>query len=63
MTTTARIYQDDVTRAVKALKAAGVDRARIVLDLNNARIDIIIGEPVPDSADQRVADEWTDDDV
>lgn len=63
MTASARIYQDDVTRAVKGLKAAGISRARIVLDLNNARIDIIIGEPVPDSAGQPPVDEWTDDDV
>lgn len=63
MTVTARIYQDDVTRAVKGLKAAGISRARIVLDLNNARIDIIIGEPAPDSTERPPADEWTDEDV
>jgi hypothetical protein len=31
-------------RAVKSVKAAGVERARIVMDLKNQRIDIIIGD-------------------
>ncbi|QOT71933.1 hypothetical protein H5V43_01785 [Sphingobium fuliginis] len=44
MTAPARITQADMDRAVKSVKAAGVERARIVMDLKNQRIDIIIGD-------------------
>lgn len=59
MTIAARITQADVERATKAVAAAGLERARIVLDLRAAKIEIIIGEAgaVP------IAGEWNDDDV
>lgn len=59
MTAPARITQADVERAAKAVLSAGVERARIIMDLANAKIEIILGEPgvapVP-------AEEWSDDD-
>ncbi len=54
MTAPARITQADMERATKAVKAAGVERARIVMDLARQRIDIIIGE----SGVTPQADEW-----
>jgi len=51
VTAQARITQADEERTFKALKAAGVDRARVVLDLNKGTIEVIIGEsgdPKPD---------------
>jgi len=52
MTAVARITQSDMERAAKAVKAAGFERARIVLDLAKSRIEVIIGEtgPLPDPA-------------
>lgn len=44
MTAPARISQADMDRATKAVKTAGIDRARIVMDLKNSTIEIIIGE-------------------
>lgn len=44
MTAAARIIQADMDRAVKAVKNGGFDRARIVIDLEQGRIEIIIGE-------------------
>lgn len=60
MTAPARITQADVDRATKAVVAAKLERARIVLDLEARKIEIIIGES-PDS--KPAAGEWTDDDV
>lgn len=59
MTAQARITQADMERATKAVAAAKLERARIVLDLKGGRIEIIIGESGPDPK----ADEWTDDDI
>lgn len=58
MSQAARITQADIDRATKV--AAKLERARVVLDLPNGRIEIIIGDlpaPPPD------AEEWSDDDV
>lgn len=44
MTRPAAISQADYDRAVTACKKAGVDRARIRLDLANQTIDIFLGE-------------------
>lgn len=44
MTAPARITQDDMTRAAKAVKAAGIVRARIIMDLAKAKIEVIIDE-------------------
>lgn len=44
MTLPARITQDDMNRATKSVKEAGFERARIIMDLEKRRIEIIIGE-------------------
>lgn len=44
MTNPARITQADMDRACKAVKAAGFDQARIVMDLDVRIIEIIIGD-------------------
>lgn len=49
MTAPARISQDDMNRATKAVARAGLDRARIVFDLRNQRIEVFIGEPDSDT--------------
>ena len=59
VTAPARISQADVERATKAVAAAKLERARIVLDLNASRIEIIIGETGPPPK----VEEWSDDDV
>lgn len=51
MTAPARITQADMDRAAKAVKSAGFERARIVMDLVRGKIEVIIGEPVSDSPD------------
>lgn len=60
MTAPARISQADMDRATKAVAAGGFDRARIIMDLEKRRIEIIIGETANDAAPD---DEWTDDDI
>lgn len=62
MTAPARITQDDMARATKAVKAAGFERARIVMDLARAKIEIIIGEAGNDSMPGSL-EEWTDEDT
>lgn len=59
MTAQARITRADIDRATKSVVAAGFERARIILDLEARKIEIIIGEsPSPVSVE-----EWSDDDV
>jgi len=61
MTAPARISQADMERAAKAVKSAGFERARIIMDLAKAKIEVIIGEsPVQQEA---AGEEWSDDDV
>lgn len=60
MTAPARISQADIERATKAVAAAGIERARLVLDLDARKIEIIIGESAGETPE---ADEWSDDDV
>ena len=59
MTAIARITQADMERATKAVKAAGFERARIVMDLSEGRIEVILGES-PAALPQQP---WSDDDV
>lgn len=44
MTSPARITQADMKRAALAVKSAGIERARIVMDLVKQQITVIIGE-------------------
>lgn len=58
MTAPARIHQDDMDRAMKAVARSGIERARVVMDLANRRIEVIIGESaLVDSPDDG---EWDD---
>jgi len=58
MTAQARITQADMERATKSVKAAGYEHARIIMDLNKQRIEVIIGESVePGSAERNPFDE------
>lgn len=59
MTAPARISQADMDRATKAVKNAGFERARIVMDLVKGRIEVIIGG----AGDSQPVEEWGDDDV
>jgi len=60
MTAPARITQADIDRATKAVRASGYETARIIMDLANAKIEIIIGE----SADApKISEVWDDEDV
>lgn len=58
MTAPARITQSDMNRATKAVAAAKLERARIIMRLDKAEIEVIIGESGNDHAEE----EWTDDD-
>ena len=58
MTAPARITQDDMKRATRAVKDAGFEHARIVMRLEKSEIEIIIGESVPDSVPEH--NEWDD---
>ena len=49
-----------MARATKAVAAAGLDRARIVMNLEARTIEIIIGEQTGESGSSET---WTDDDV
>ncbi len=57
MTVPARISQDDMTRAVKAVRAGGYEHARIVMDLAQQRITVIIGEGLTESDEPNPFDE------
>lgn len=61
MTAPARITQADMDRATKAVANAGIARARIIMDLKRATIEVVIGESVDTkpSGDE----EWADEDV
>ena len=60
MTVAARITQADMERATRAVASAKFERARIIMDLENQRIEIIIGESGAQAADPGV---WSDDDI
>lgn len=61
MTAQARITQADMERATKAVKAAGYDHARIIMDLSAGRIEVILGAAESDSAENK-DDGWDDED-
>ena len=63
MTAAARITQADMERATKSVKAAGFTRARIIMDLAKAQIEIIIGESGEVIAAPDPAEDWPDEDV
>lgn len=60
MTAPARISQQDVDRVMKGVARAGFGQARILLDLENRKIEVIIGESArgaDDEADEVYGDE------
>lgn len=61
MTLPARITQDDIDRAMKAVKKAEIGCARVIMNLNKQTIEIIIGESGGDQA-APTTEEWPDDD-
>ncbi|WP_137871498.1 hypothetical protein [Sphingopyxis sp. 2PD] len=44
MTQRALVGQDDITRALKACKRAGYEKARVHINLREQTIDILLGE-------------------
>lgn len=44
MTARSRVSQADMERTFRALKAAGIERARVVLDLAERKIEVFMGE-------------------
>lgn len=62
MTAPARLTQADMERAAKAVKSAGVQVGRIIMDFANQRIEVIVGEPSSDPV-PTPGEEWSDDDV
>ena len=61
MTAAARITQADIDRAMKSVKTHGHEQARIVMDLANQRIEIILGGSAVAPATD--AEEWSVDDL
>jgi hypothetical protein len=57
VTVQARISQADMERAVKAARKVG--GARVIVDLANGKLEIVLQE----GADEVATDEWSDDDV
>jgi hypothetical protein len=49
--------QADISRAMKAAQAAGVEVARVEID-PDGKICIVIGKPVDRSADRNCKNEW-----
>lgn len=66
MTARAQLTQADMTRATKAVAAAGLSCACIVMDFANRQIKVMVGEPAKaetQAATTDLTEEWTDDDV
>lgn len=61
MTAPARISQHDMDRTMKAVMKAGISQARIVMDLENGKIEVIIGESAPIAANED--QHWDDEDI
>lgn len=59
MTAQAKILQADIDRAAKAVAKAGINSARIILDFDKKRIEIIIGSAANESGPSK----WSDDDI
>ena len=62
MTAPARISQQDVDRVMKGIARAGFGRARILLDLENRKIEVIIGESAAIAPDDGADDDYDDED-
>lgn len=59
MTKPARLYQNDIDRAMKGVANAGHSRARVIMDFAKGRIEVILGETQDDSE----SGEWDDEDT
>lgn len=66
MTARAQLTQAEMTRAAKAVAAAGLPCACIVMDFANRQIKVMVGEPAKAEALAAIPaepEEWTDDDI
>lgn len=68
MTNLARISYADVLRTLKAVKTSGIHDAKIILHLETAKIEVIIGEaakslPYAVNALGFDPNEWSDEDA
>ena len=57
MTTPARISQADIQRAAKAARKAGWGSVRILVDLNQQRMEILMGDAVASATVENVWDQ------
>ena len=57
MTVPARISQADIQRAAMAAKKAGWGSARIIVDLNQQRMEILMGDAVASATVENVWDQ------
>jgi hypothetical protein len=62
MTKPARISYADILRTMKAIKAAGIEKARVTMRLGEGEIEVVIGGGQRDDEVDAIS-EWSDDDV
>ncbi|MCW1984996.1 UNVERIFIED_ORG: hypothetical protein M2348_000707 [Sphingomonas sp. R1F5B] len=63
MTVRARLTEAEMRRVCRAVAAAKFSRATIIMDFQNQRIEVVVGDGQNTMVEQHALDEWTDDDV
>lgn len=61
MTVRTRLTEAEMRRVCRAVAAAKFSRATIIMDFQNQRIEIVVGEA--DTNRPEPAEDWTDDDI